>query len=226
MHKYTYSRDQLEVWQECRRKYYLKYKKNLRLPDKQSNFELGKNLHSLVNYYLKSHDVSVFEKNMDAETANHWIAVKNHPIIKTKLICTEWSFNAKIGDSKYWLNGRIDAVFYDEKKSKYTITDWKTGQHIQDETEESFQTKTYLYSFFRVQQDLKISLAQEQLEFLYIKTPECKEIKIDYSAQKEKIYEKHFLDIIKNIESFDFNQKIPFDKKEKCQKCQFKVFCA
>lgn len=225
MHKYTYSRDQLEVWQECKRKYYLKYKKNIRLPDRQSNFELGKNVHALTNYYLKGHDVSILEKNLDAETANHWIAVKNHPIIKNKLVCAEWPFNVTTGTSKYWLNGRIDAVFYDETKSKYIIADWKTGKTLQDDIAESFQTKIYLYAFFRAQKDIKLSFTHEQLEFLYIKTPEYKEININYSSQQEKIYEKYFLDLIKNIESFNFNQKIPFDLKESCQKCQFKAFC-
>lgn len=224
MHKYTYTNSQLNTWCECKRKYYFKYVKKINIPEKKTNFELGRNVHALINYYLKGHDIAIIEKNLDEETTNHWYAVKNYPLLKNKTIKSEWEFNSRVGDTKYWLNGRVDAIFLDGN-SKIIIADWKTGQNIPKNPETSLQASVYLYSVFRAQKDLKLSINYEDLSFFYIKTPECKEVCINYSAEKEKMYEKTFLNIINEVETFDFDKKIQVTQNKKCQNCPYSAFC-
>ncbi|MFA6989413.1 MAG: PD-(D/E)XK nuclease family protein, partial [Candidatus Gastranaerophilaceae bacterium] len=173
MHKYTYTNSQLNTWSECKKKYYFKYVKKINIPEKPAAYELGRNVHSLINYYLRGHDIAIIEKNLDTETKTHWFALKNYSLLKNKVLKSEWEFNSKIGETKYWLNGRVDAIFGDEKNNKYIIADWKTGQNIPKNPESSLQSASYLYSVFRAQKDLKLSINYEDLSFLYIKTPEC-----------------------------------------------------
>lgn len=221
MDKNTFNHDKFNTWEKCRKRYYFKYIKELRWVETENNYRLGKNVHALIDYYLRGLNIDHIVKNLDAETKKHWEALKNHPLIKNELIITEWAFNSRIGKTHYWLNGRIDAVFY--SKNNYIIADWKTGQNIPENPESSFQSMLYLYSFFNARQDLKLDLSWNDLMFMYVKTPDNENIEpIYYSEEKEQEYEKIFLQKISEIESeTDFQRTVPCPVKN----CQYKKLC-
>jgi len=219
--------DRFETWRTCHYKYYLKYIKQLRLPEPKANYELGKTIHALVCYYLRGFEITPLEESLDVEKLNHWNSLKNHPIITNKLIATEWRFEARVNGTDSWLNGRIDAVFYDTEADKYIIADWKTGQNLPKEPEDSFQTRIYLYSFFKAQKDLKLDFPHEKLVFQYIKTAAEAEAAepIYYSHEKEIEYENQFRTLIEEIHcSENFPPREDAGSKS-CKYCPYQKFC-
>jgi hypothetical protein len=224
MDKYTFNSDKISVWQQCRRKFYLKYIKEIKVPDIENNLELGKSVHALINYYLKGYEVDFLLKNASDDVRNVWkVAKKSNFLSKKDVFLTEWQFNCNLKGADYWLNGRIDAVFFDRNTSKYTIIDWKTGQNIPKDAKLNPQTMIYLYSFFKAQNDLKISLNHADLAFEYVKISDSiMTTRIDYSSELEKAYEKRLLVTFKEIE----NEK-DFSRAEVCTSkyCEYSNIC-
>ncbi|EKE04097.1 MAG: hypothetical protein ACD_20C00107G0007 [uncultured bacterium] len=220
MEKNTYNHDRFNTWEKCRKRYYFKYIKELKWPELNDNYKLGQSVHALIDYQLRGLKIDHLLKNIDEDITPHWKAIQSHPIIKNDVIATEWAFNSRIGDSKCWINGRIDAIFYDGQK--YIIADWKTGQNIPENPDTDFQSMLYLYAFFNGHKDLGLDLKQEDIVFQYIKTPKLDNpAPIIYSAEKE--YEGIFLNKIQEIEE----TKI-FDKANPCplkKYCQYKKLC-
>ena len=202
MEKNTFNHDKFNTWEKCRKRYYFKYIKELRWPELEDNYRLGQSVHALADYYLRGLKVDHLLKNADKDIKTHWEALKNHPILENQVLVTEWAFNSRIGNSHYWLNGRIDAIFYDKKENQYIIADWKTGQNIPHDPDKSLQSMIYLYSFFNARKDLKLDITHKDIIFQYIKTPDLDDhAPIVYSQEKEREYEDVFLKTIKEIET-------------------------
>ncbi len=224
MDKNTFTSDKISTWQLCRKKYYLKYIKEIKVPQIENQFELGKSVHALINYYLKGYEVDFLLKSTSKDIEQTWNTIKNSDCLSLdNVFLTEWKFNCNIKGTDYWLNGRIDAVFFDKKSSKYTIIDWKTGQNIPKNPENNPQTILYLYSFFKAQKDLKISLKQEELAFEYVKISDSIVSKqVNYSADLEKVYEDFLINTLHEIE----NER-KFDKLDTCPSkfCEYANIC-
>jgi len=218
--------DQFEIWKNCKKRYYYKYIKKLYLPENEQNYEVGKSVHALACYYLRNFKIDHLEISVKDEILIHWNAIKSHSILKKQVIATEWAFNTRVRNTSYWLNGRIDAVFYDKTNNEYIIADWKTGQNVPKNPENSFQCKMYLYAFYNAQKDLKLNFAPEQLIFQYIKTPDCEYIEpVRYSEEKNAQYEELFKKLLDEMTSSTYFPKVS-DKPEKyCKYCPYKTLC-
>jgi hypothetical protein len=223
MDKNTFNHDKFNTWEKCKRRYYLKYIKELKWPESEDNYRLGKSIHALIDYHLRGLKIDHLLKNADEDVKEHWEFMQNLPIMSNDLIITEWAFNSRIGNTKYWINGRIDAVFYDKAQNKYIIADWKTGQSIPKDPENSFQSILYLYGFFKGHKDLKLNLSHKDVAFQYIKTLDVNiPAPVLYSPEKEKEYEQIFLSKINQMENEQH-----FEKKEPCplKNCQYAAIC-
>jgi hypothetical protein len=224
MDKFTFNSDKILVWQQCRKKFYLKYIKEIKVPELENNFEFGKSVHALINYYLKGFEVDFLVKNASDDIKNTWKIINTGNFLcKNSVFLTEWQFNCNLKGTDYWLNGRIDAIFLDKNTSKYTIIDWKTGQNIPKDAKFNPQTMIYLFSFFKAQNDLRISLNQADLAFEYVKISDSiMTTRIDYSPELEKAYERKLLETFEEIE----NEK-NFPKAEVCTSkyCEYKNIC-
>jgi len=212
--------DRFNTWQTCRKKYYLKYIKELKYPEFHQDYELGKSVHALIDYHLRGLNIEHLLKNTDNKIIDRWNAIKNHPILDKKVIKTEWGFNTSLKETPCWLIGRIDAVFFDEEKGKYIIADWKTGI-IPKNIDTNFQHRIYLYALYQSRKDLGIDFKPENLVFQYFKIiPESVEItEIVFSEEK---YEENFVKIIKKIENTD-----AFPAQENCNVkiCPYRGLC-
>ena len=215
--------DRFNTWQTCQKKYYLKYIKELKYPEFHQDYELGKSVHALIDYYLRGLNIEHLLQNADNKIIDRWNAIKNHSILDKKLIKTEWGFNTNLKGTPCWLIGRIDAVFFDEEKGKYIIADWKTGI-IPKNIDTNFQHRIYLYALYQSRKDLGIDFEPENLVFQYFKIiPESVEItEISFSEQKLHEYEENFVKIINKIEN-----TIEFPAQENCQVkiCPYNGLC-
>jgi len=203
----VFTHDHLNTWQVCKNRYYFKYIKKLNWPDFAGDYELGRNFHALIDYHLRGFDIQIVLKDASEEVKQCWELIKDNSILDNKLVKTEWGFNTRIADSTNWLAGRIDAVFYDPKKSKYIIADWKTGKYIPKKIDPNFQHKIYLYALYNSRKDLGLEFKPEKLEFQYIKIQDKVSVSnIEFSEDKNAEYEEKFLSIIREIKKTeDFN---------------------
>ncbi len=223
MQNNIFSHDHFNTWQTCKSRYFFKYIKKLNWPDFTGDYELGKNFHALIDYYLRGFDIEPLIKNAGNELEECWNYIKDRQILSNKLIKTEWGFNCRVSDTHNWLIGRIDAVFYDAKTDKYIIADWKTGKYIPKNINSNFQHKIYLYAFFNSKQSLNLDFEPEQLEFRYIKIQDGVSIEsIDFSREKEIEYTDNMLNLIEDI-----NKAEKANKPETCpiNQCAYKNLC-
>lgn len=216
--------DRFNTWQACPKKYYYKYIKELKYPEFNQDYELGKSIHALIDYHLRGLNIEHLLKNADNKIIDRWNAIKNHPIMNKQIIKTEWGFNTNLKGTPYWLIGRIDAVFFDEETGKYIIADWKTGEVVPKKIDTYFQHKIYLYALYQSRKDLGIDFKPENFVFQYFEIiPESvKKTEINFSEEKLYEYEENFINIIKNIEN-----SVEFPAKENCfdKYCQYKGLC-
>lgn len=218
-----YTNSMLKDWKTCRCKYYFKYIKKISIPKREENFELGKKVHALISYYLNGFDMSIMEKAAGDEVLLHYKSILTHPLIKQEHILSEWGFTVGVGSTSNTFVGRIDAVFYDKKSKKYTIADWKTGMKIPDAAVTDIQAQIYLYSFYRAQSDLGITIEPEDLSFVFIQTPSLRESRVDFSKELYEKFEADFLNEIKNIQNC--TQKPECTDNSSCKFCEYKFMC-
>ncbi len=216
--------DCLNTWQTCPKKYYYKYIKEIKFPEFHNDYELGKSVHALIDYYLRGLEIKHLLKEADKEIISRWNIIKKEPILNKKIIKTELGLNTPIKNTPYWLTGRIDAVFYDEEENKYIIADWKTGKYIAKNIHVNFQHKIYLYAFYQSRRDLGLDFKPKNLIFKYFNIfPDSLEItEIDFSKEKLLEYEQNFVNIAKNIE-----KTVCFQYTGNCTSkiCEYKKIC-
>ena len=73
-----FSPNMLKTFQTCRYKYFLKYIKQISVPQNTLFFEKGKKIHALANYYLRGDDISKLEKTLNSEEYGIWEQLKNN----------------------------------------------------------------------------------------------------------------------------------------------------
>jgi len=217
--------DRFNTWQTCQKRYYYKYIKELKWPEFNQDFELGKSVHALIDYHLRGLNTDHLLQNADEEISELWHKIKNDSIMNKNIIQTEWSFNTQIKNTPYWLIGRIDSIFFDEEKNKYIIADWKTGKFVPKKIHTNFQHKIYLYALYQSRKDLGIDFKPEDLAFQYFKIlPDSIEItEINFSEEKLLEYEENFINIINKVEGSQ-----DFSTPEICpiKVCQYKGLCS
>ncbi len=218
----TYNNSMFEAWLNCEKKFFLKYIKAIKIPQDDSLFELGKKVHAMINYKLQGFDMGLMEKACDETTLSHYNSILTHDLLKQKVLRTEWGFLCNIADTQNLLAGRIDAIFFDEKKNIYTIADWKTGMSIPKNAIESPQALIYMYSLYKSQKDLNLVIKPEQIRFLFIQTPNLNESEVWFSEELKNKIEKDFLLMIKNMKKTTFNKT---DKKDQCKLCEYNFVC-
>lgn len=218
-----YTNSMLKDWKTCSNKYYFKYIKKILIPQNEEFFELGKKVHALISYYLNNFDMSIMEKTASSEVLEHYHSILKHPILKQQHFLSEWGFNVKVKDTNNLFTGRIDAVFFDKEKNKYTIADWKTGMKIPSNPILEPQTQIYLYAFYKASKDLGLDIKPEQISFSFIQTPTLNESAIDFSQELCERFENEFLNTFSQINNYEY--KSEFTDSKKCEFCEYKFMC-
>jgi len=203
------SPNMLKTFQTCQKKYYLKYVKNITIPQKLSHFEKGKKIHALANYYLRGDDITKFEQTLNNEEKTIWNLLKNNEYFQKTYVNSEYNISCKVGN--YWLTGRLDAIVKDEKN--YYILDYKTGA-IPKNPEYDFQTIVYLLAFNKMG-------FNNNLYFVYIDLKNNKNHIIEYKNEKE--YEDKIIKICNDIEKYE--PKENFEQLKICDLCEYKKIC-
>lgn len=215
----NYSPNMLKTFEECPRKFFLKYVQNVTIPQRSAFFDKGKKIHALASYYLNGFDVSKMEQALNADEKLAWESLKLNKYFNLHPVNTEYNLSCKI--DKYWIGGRLDALV--SEGENYFILDYKTGK-IPANAEQDFQTITYLLCADKL---LKRKLGKggyKSLKFAYLGLKENTEKEIILTEELKNNYEEK---IISTCEKINFAIKTNvFAKNPNCELiCEYKKIC-
>lgn len=202
-----FSPNMLKTFEECPKKYELRYIQKISAPQKATPFEKGKKIHALANYYLRNEDITRLEQTLTNEEKLIWEKLKENEYFNKTYVQSEYNLTFKIAD--YWIGGRIDAIVKDE--NQYYILDYKTGS-IPKNPEYDFQTMIYLLAaskFFNA-----------KCSFIYINLKGNTNYKIELNDDLAKEYEEKIFKTCKQI-----TQTNTFSKGQNCKFCEFYTIC-
>lgn len=197
----------LKTFEQCPRKFYLKYVKKISMPINNDIFELGKNIHALASYYLKKENLYKMEQSLNDREKPIWEYLKNTNYFSYECINTEYNLSVKIGD--YFYGGRLDALV--KKDEQYYILDYKTGSAPKN-ARYDFQTMIYLlavHAFYNT----------NNITFVYLDLKNNTEVKIELTPELINEYQKRLTDTTNRIKSGEFT------KKSKDCNCEYNIIC-
>ena len=207
------SPNMLKTFEQCQKKYKLKYIENIDLIQNSLFFEKGKKIHALANYFLNNQDITKLENTLNEQEMEDWLKLKNNKYFSMNVINTEYNISCKIGE--YWIGGRLDALV--QKDKDFYILDYKTGK-IPANTETDFQTITYLLCADKLIK--KIFEKYNSLNFVYIGLKENTKKIIKFDTEKQKIYEEK---ILKTCDSIKL--KVFAKNTTNCINCEYFKLC-
>jgi hypothetical protein len=169
------SAEQLKQWERCRKQFYYKSVLGLRWPSSPFNFELGRQVHQLL-------DTQAQRPLLPLETLLPATLEKSQVLFEqlaessygqAPIVATEWAFSVPAplpktrANRSVWLNGRIDRII--KKEGKLLIIDWKTGTAVPKQAETAWQTRLYLYATLEACKQLGYpQLKAEEITFCYV----------------------------------------------------------
>lgn len=215
----TFSAYMLKTWEECKRKFYFSYVLKIFLPSVSSAAQSGEKIHILTNYFLKRNDIERMKKSLSEKELALWEKVENHELLKNELLASEYEFNLRLGN--FWANGRIDAIFKDEKK--IIIADWKTGASVEESSD--FQSKLYLIAVYEIFKSKKILDSPEQLEFWYVYLNSNETQKIHFTEKKYNLFKEEVYAKMNEIDDFSCKGLPEMSQFTKCYACNLKTLC-
>ena len=203
----SFSPNMLKTYENCPKKFYFRYVKNISMPINDEIFELGKNIHALASYYLRKENIHKMELALNEREKAIWEYLKGIDYFGFETINTEYNLSVKIGN--YFYGGRLDALV--KKDDKYYILDYKTGSAPKN-AKYDFQTIIYLLS-------VRAFFKTDNVVFVYLDLKNKTEVEIELSSELLKEYLEKIENITKKIELEDFTPK------QKDCKCEYNIIC-
>ena len=203
----SFSPNMLKTFDQCPKKFYLKYVKNISMPTNDEIFELGKNIHALASYYLRKENMHKMELSLSAREKNICEYLKGIAYFGFETVNTEYNLMVKVGE--YFFGGRLDALV--KKDDKFYILDYKTGSAPKN-AKYDYQTMIYLLA-------VRAFFQTDNVFFVYLDLKNKTEVVIELTPDLIKEYEIKLVDIVKKIESEEFI------KKQKECKCEYSLIC-
>lgn len=204
----TFSPNMLKTFDLCPKKYQFRYVKNITMPVNDDIFELGKNVHALASYYLRSENIDKMEQALNEKEQLFWNRLKQSPYFSFETIKTEYNLSIKLRDM--FFGGRLDALVKDQN-DKYYILDYKTGSAPKN-AKYDFQTMIYLLA-------VRAFFKTDNIVFIYLDLANNSEVKIELNSDLITEYEEKLLNITNKIKEEDYSFS------NNCDKCEYKVLC-
>ena len=202
-----YSPNMLKTFEQCPRKFYFRYVKNISMPMNDEIFEFGKNIHALASYYLRKENIDKMELALSAKEMETWQYLKSIKYFSYDVINTEYNLALRVGES--FFGGRLDALV--KQDDEFYILDYKTGSAPKN-AKYDFQTMIYLLA-------VKTFFKTEKVNFIYLDLKHKDEVCIKYSLELEKEYRQKLTEIVNRIKNSE-----EISKKQDCS-CEYSMIC-
>jgi len=208
----NFSPSMLKTFENCPKKYHLKFVEKINLPQNPILFEKGKKIHALANFYHRGQNISKLETALTDNEKIIWNSLKNNKYFAMKCLNSEYAITAKINN--IWIFGRLDALVKDG--NNYYILDYKTGS-IPKNPEKDFQTMIYLTCAD------KILPPNINLSFVYIDLQNNTNKVIEYTPELKQLYQDTLnaqCNLILTTKEFDGKEN-----KQHCKFCEYNKIC-
>lgn len=202
-----YYPNMLKTFEQCPKKFYFRYIKNISMPVNEEMFEFGKNIHALASYYLKGENTEKLEKALNIKESETWNYLKTSKYFGYNFLESEYTLSVNI--KGHFFGGRLDAIVKNE--DDYYILDYKTGGAPKN-SKYDYQTMIYILavsSFFNT----------ENVFFVYLDLKNKEESVIRFLPDMKHEYEKILTETVKKIETYHFSTK-----NSNC-KCEYSKIC-
>lgn len=203
----NFSPNMLKTFEQCPKKFYLKYVKNISMPLNDEVFELGKNIHAMASYYLRKENIHKMEISLSEREKIIWEYLKGINYFGFETVNTEYNLMVKIGE--YFYGGRLDALV--KNKDKYYILDYKTGSAPKN-AKYDYQTIIYLLA-------VRAFFKTDNVVFVYLDLRNRTETTIELTTDLVKEYESKLIETVKKIETGEFASK-----QKECN-CEYNIIC-
>ena len=203
----NFSPNMLKTFEQCPKKFYLKYVKNISMPLNDEVFELGKNIHAMASYYLRKENIHKMEISLSEREKIIWEYLKGINYFGFETVNTEYNLMVKIGE--YFYGGRLDALV--KNKDKYYILDYKTGSAPKN-AKYDYQTIIYLLA-------VRAFFKTDNVVFVYLDLRNRTETTIELTTDLVKEYESKLIETVKKIETEEFASK-----QKECN-CEYNIIC-
>lgn len=195
----------LKTYEQCKKKYFLRYVRNIMMPQSSIMFEKGKNIHALAGYYLTNVEISAFESALNDDEKCLWEKLKTNPYFLKTPFKSEFPLNFRLGE--YWFGGRIDGVV--KSGENYFILDYKTGAAPKD-AKYDYQTMVYAVAMDKYLE------TYESLSFVYIELKTNENIVISITKDLIEEYKSKLLNSAIKLNTLTENN-LPSFKNCKCE---------
>ncbi len=209
-----FSPNMLKTFEECPKKYELRYIQKVNVVQSPKIFERGKKIHALAHYYLRGENIEKFLPALTDEEKLIWQYLLGNEYFQKNYVNSEYNLNAKLDN--FWVGGRLDAFM--KSGNNYYILDYKTGS-VPKNPEEDFQTMIYLICAQRI---LSQGWGKNfNLAFVYIDLKNKKNHLIEFSDEKKSNYEEKLITSCQKITTTKtFNKNL-----SRCNFCEFNKIC-
>lgn len=221
---------QLKTWGRCRKKFQLDYVNKLRWPTDQSNFQLGQDVHKLLDYHARGLDCTQLLTTATPKVQQAWRLLMDAEITQKPIVASEWGFLVPLladdGSVMCWLDGRIDRISRDgdQPSDALLVIDWKTGTAVPQSPETDWQTMVYLYATVEARKELGlVDITPEQMRFVYVEVKhQIREVTVAYDSQRHQEV-GHFLK--KTVQDILAEQDYPLPQACPDRYCPYGQVC-
>jgi RecB family exonuclease len=216
------SADHFKRWERCQLQYKYRYLLRLQWPADQSNFELGKSVHKLLEFQSRGIDGSLVATQAREDIRKSWQLLMAHPITQLPVLANEWGFTVPLAENT-WLNGRIDRIARDEA-GRVLIIDWKTGTGVPRNPDAAWQTVIYCFAVMEAREELGLpDLTPEQIRFVYVEVRDAvRLIEIPYDSIRHETTRSRLLKTLNDIQTAT-DHRLPDRCPDKF--CSFRPLC-
>ena len=217
--------NQLKSWRRCQRKYMLDYEHRLRWPSNPRNFQLGQDVHKLLDYQARGLALEGLIAAAPANVQRTWqTLIADCALVSAPILGSEWGFTVPVPEVPHtWLEGRMDRIA--RVGERIAVIDWKTGTSIPRDPETDWQTVAYLYAAYeaRTALGLPASLPPEAFEFVYVEVRDrVREVRIPYS---QSLHAAHRGQLIHTVQAIVGATEYPLPETCPDRYCPYPSVC-
>lgn len=238
LNDFQFSQASLQDFQDCRRRFYLRYVEKLGWPAIETEpallneklIQQGADFHRLVHQFFLGVSPNLLSQMVSGENLEVWWEnfLTNLPATTTNQLFPERVLTTHLAG--YGLLAKFDLIVL-EDRDKFLIYDWKTSQKpgLHSWLMERLQTKVYPYVFAKTGHILlngeEVDPENIKMIYWYASKPD-EPVIFDYFQEKMDEDEGFIANIIEEIDSLMGLDDFPLtDDEKQCRYCIYRSLC-
>jgi len=238
LNNFVFSSQNLQDFQDCERRFELKYllKQEWPAPQSEPAFEverrirIGREFHFMIHQYLCGIPLDDLLR-MDIEPEIHqWLKLFKTFIENYSFVEYQSEFSIIMPFHNYFLTAVYDLIGLTDQ-SKLLIMDWKTSPHPPKKESFTRTVQNILYPFMAYENRRQIfkvtnDIGYGDMEMIYWNAIHPQQVVIfPYSAQQHKKNNEFLADLTETISQKSISSFSKTDDKNKCAYCQYRSLC-